>query len=73
MTRVKPGERIPHFYAGNLKGDEKLVKGDVGVVLKVFEIAEKVTKQRGVRILNATRGGNVEAFERVDFDSLFEK
>lgn len=73
MTRVKPGERIPHFYDGNLKGDEKLVKGDVDVVLKVFEIAQEVTKQMGIRILNATRGGNVEVFERVDFDSLFEK
>lgn len=71
MTRVKPGERIPHFYAGNLEEDKKLVKGDVDVVLKVFKIAQEVTKKMGVRILNATRGGNVEVFERIDFDSLF--
>lgn len=73
MTRVNPGERIPHFYTGNLKGDEKLTKGNIDIVLKAFEIAQKVTKQKGVRILNATRGGNVDTFERVDFDSLFEK
>ena len=28
---------------------------------------------RGIRVYNATRGGKLEVFERVDFDSLFEK
>lgn len=27
--------------------------------------------QRGIRVCNATRGGRLEVFERVDFDSLF--
>ncbi len=36
-----------------------------------FEKAEIHSQKRGFRIYNATRGGAVEAFERVDFDSLF--
>ena len=28
-------------------------------------------KSNGIKIYNATRGGALEVFERVDFDSLF--
>ena len=35
-----------------------------------YETAEKVSRNRGVRIYNATRGGKLEAFERVNFDSI---
>ncbi|MCM1100969.1 MAG: DUF115 domain-containing protein [Acetatifactor muris] len=33
--------------------------------------AGEYLKKRGIRIFNATRGGALEVFERVDFDSLF--
>lgn len=36
-----------------------------------FEMAEKHSRKYGFRIYNATRGGKLEAFERVNFDSLF--
>lgn len=36
-----------------------------------YEYAEKVSRENGFRIFNATRGGFLEIFERVDFDSLF--
>ncbi len=35
-----------------------------------FELARKKGEEKGVKILNATRGGKLEVFERVDFDSL---
>ena len=35
-----------------------------------YEVAEKVSRQMGVRIYNATRGGKLETFERVDLDNL---
>ena len=38
---------------------------------KAFEKAELYSRQHGFRIYNATRGGVLEVFERVDFDSLF--
>ena len=36
-----------------------------------WESAEEYSKSRNFKIYNATRGGALEAFERVDFDSLF--
>lgn len=38
-----------------------------------YETAEKVSRKMGVRIYNATRGGKLEAFERVDFDLIKKK
>ena len=38
-----------------------------------YSFAEKYSREHGFRIYNATRGGKLEAFERVDFDSLFDK
>ena len=40
-------------------------------VAKAYENAELYSRFHGFRIFNATRGGKVKAFERVDFDSLF--
>ena len=33
--------------------------------------AKRYAKEHGIQIYNATRGGKLEVFERVDFDSLF--
>lgn len=38
-----------------------------------YERAEEFSRKNGFRIFNATRGGELEVFERVDFDSLFDK
>lgn len=38
-----------------------------------YMTAEKVSRKNNFRVFNATRGGKLEAFERVDFDSLFEE
>lgn len=35
-----------------------------------FEAAKRYADSHGIKIYNATRGGNLEVFERVDFDSL---
>lgn len=34
---------------------------------------KKHCEQRGIKVYNATRGGKLEVFERVDFDQLFQK
>lgn len=44
---------------------------DVPKTIKAFEKAEQYSRQHGFRIFNATRGGNLEAFERVNFEDLF--
>lgn len=39
---------------------------------KSYMKAEEYSRQHGFRIYNATRGGKLEVFERVDFDKLFD-
>lgn len=36
-----------------------------------YDYAAKYAKEHGIKIYNATRGGKLESFERVDFDALF--
>ena len=38
-----------------------------------YEYAEKFSRENGFRIYNATRGGFLEAFERKNIDSIFNK
>lgn len=38
---------------------------------RAYQMANKYAKQHGIKIYNATRGGELEVFERVDFDALF--
>lgn len=40
-------------------------------VTKAYEKAKEYADKHGIKIYNATRGGKLEIFERVDFDSLF--
>jgi hypothetical protein len=40
-------------------------------MVAAYEEARRVTEVRGVRIRNATIGGKLEVFERVDYESLF--
>lgn len=41
-------------------------------VLHAYSIAREYCDANGIKIFNATRGGKLEVFERVDFDSLFK-
>ena len=40
---------------------------------RTYISAKKYTEEHGIKIFNATRGGKLEIFQRVDFDSLFDK
>ncbi|MCL2052424.1 MAG: DUF115 domain-containing protein [Lachnospiraceae bacterium] len=39
---------------------------------KCYQAARSYADAHGIKIINATRGGKLEVFERADFDSLFE-
>ena len=68
-----------HFIKGYYSEEEqKALKGryhsalyEIDNASKAFETAERYSRTHGFRIYNATRGGKLEIFERVDFDSLF--
>ena len=63
-------DHFDEHYMDNLVSD-----GASGYHIDIAELAYKSAKQyaeaHGIKILNATRGGRLEVFERVDFDSLF--
>lgn len=46
---------------------------DLGYNLLAFKKAAEYAKENGIKIFNATRGGKLEAFERVDLDKVVER
>lgn len=70
---------IKASYFAGMKDDEGKF-GDGSIALqnvvafdKSYEIAKRFAEEHDVKIFNATRGGKLEVFDRVDFDSLFTK
>ena len=64
-----------HFTANYYKEDEKNKYNkrvfEKDKITKAYEKAELYSRTHGFRIYNATRGGELEVFERMDFDTLF--
>lgn len=52
---------------GVLEGGLEILAYHINAYQKIREYAEK----KGIKIFNATRGGYLETFERVNFDDLF--
>ncbi len=44
---------------------------DVDRMFKAFYVAKNIAEKNNIEVYNATRGGNLEIFRRVDFRSLF--
>lgn len=61
-----------HFFAGYRTGGQKECLL-VDRTTLAYQSAKAYADAHGIKIYNATRGGALEVFERVDFDSLFEK
>lgn len=68
----------PKMYSDNVtyvdfktKWTQEQLRRQGNQMLPQYEIARKYADEHGFKIYNATRGGQLEAFERVDFDSLF--
>lgn len=51
----------------------KYAAPEVDTNLLAFARAKEVCDRHGIHIYNATRGGKLEIFPRVDFDTLFDK
>ena len=74
-----PGAEENHFIRDYFTEEEKksnrkrykTTSFAVNNVTKAYEMAEIYSRKHGFRIYNATRGGKLETFERVDFDHLF--
>ena len=66
-------ENHNHFIQGynDSKKATKPYKLDLEQIFKNYMNAKCYAEKHGINIYNATRGGKLEIFERVDFDSLF--
>lgn len=62
-----------YFVKGYLKPGEIADMPNIKANLLGFEAAKKAIESKGKKIMNATRGGKLEVFERVDLDELFDK
>lgn len=52
-------------------GQEEMVEIVYRYSLKEYQTSRRYADNHGIKIYNATRGGKLEVFERVDFDSIF--
>ncbi|MGN1295439.1 MAG: 6-hydroxymethylpterin diphosphokinase MptE-like protein [Bacilli bacterium] len=60
---------------GSYADNRMAIKGasaDTGLMIKTYESAKEYADTHNVKIYNATRGGNLEVFERINFDDLFK-
>ena len=60
-------------YFGDAGNFEKTVVAASWEMEEAYKFAEQYSRENGFRIYNATRGGHLEIFERVDLDSLFQR
>lgn len=66
---------VDHFYSGNendhfSKDDVCTNKPQTDKSTLAYIAARKFADENDIKIYNATRGGHLEAFERVDFDMI---
>ena len=59
-------------FWGSGQKDEEAVVFPVDFATEAFITAKNYADEHGIEILNATRGGKLEVFRRVEFDMLFE-
>lgn len=64
------GSKGNHFYK---EEDEKNNPFNYEVCLHAYQTAKKYADEHGIKIFNATRGGELEVFDRVKLDDVFAK
>lgn len=69
MKEIEKEEKI--FYDEILKRHGETYIADIDLQLAGFQAAKQYCDSHGIKIFNATRGGKLEVFPRINFDSLF--
>jgi len=72
-TLITHDEDVNHFHPDYFGKGKKWHDPKVHNVAKNYEFAKIVYEDNNRKIYNATIGGKLEIFERVDYDSLFKK
>ncbi len=68
----KDESKKDHFCDNYIEKDEPVNYPKIEQSLNAYKSAEKFSKNKDFKIFNATRGGKLEVFKRVDFDKLME-
>jgi hypothetical protein len=71
MRKADESVRKEHFIENYYDNGEKFFTHDTERMRIAFSFAEAYSRTHGFRIFNAARGGQLEAFERVNFDNLW--
>ncbi len=66
-------DKSNHFISTYYNKNSKTGSFRAKESLEAYEAAKEYTEANGIKIYNATRGGKLEVYERVDFDTLFKK
>lgn len=61
-----------YFAENYMRPGEVMLVGDLDKATRGYEAARKYIESHGGEIYNATRGGKLEVFERVDLDGLLD-
>lgn len=61
-----------HFYQDSKKDEKYNVFNYVGS-LAAYNVAKEYADEHGIKIVNATRGGKLEVFERADFNKVISE
>ncbi len=69
-TGVRCEDKGSHFYE-NINHKEVLGIGNIKEAKKCLEYAGNTLEKFGIKLRNATRGGELEEIKRVNFDELF--
>lgn len=69
---------VDHFYSGDendhfSKNDVCTNKPQTEKSTYSYRVANKYANENGIKIYNATRGGHLEEFERIDFDKIIRE
>lgn len=67
---VDPGAVQNHFIPGYSKPGEPMNPALISRMTVSYQCAQEYAQRHGIRIFNATRGGHLEVFPRVDLDTV---
>lgn len=66
---INTGQNATHFFKDEIPED--IIANVLGMT-RAYQSFKRYTDAHRIKVRNATRGGKLEVFERVDFDSLFD-
>ena len=70
---VKHTNKNTHFISNYRKIGDFNNRASISKMTKSYKIAKLYSESKGVKIYNATRGGHLEVFDRIDLDKVFNK